>query len=66
MAAPQFLIEPGDVVQLKSGGPAMTVDSVFDEWGVGAALCSWFDGKVFVTRKFPLTSLKSDAASHGG
>ena len=42
---PDFLI--GDVVQLKSGGPAMTVESVGDYSGVSAGpedgvYCVWF------------------------
>lgn len=34
-------MQPGDVVQLKSGGPQMTVESV-EEKGV---ICTWFDAK---------------------
>jgi uncharacterized protein YodC (DUF2158 family) len=41
----------GDTVQLKSGGPVMTIKGI-GEYGMGAtsdnALCVWFDGK---TRK---------------
>lgn len=33
-------IKPGDVVQLKSGGPKMTVASI----NAGRAICEWFDG----------------------
>ena len=33
--------KPGDTVQLKSGGPAMTVDNVDSSLGVKAV---WFDG----------------------
>jgi uncharacterized protein YodC (DUF2158 family) len=35
------MMKPGDVVQLKSGGPPMTVESV-EPNGV---ICSWFDAK---------------------
>ena len=31
----------GDVVQLKSGGPIMTVEEVSE----GGVFCIWFDGK---------------------
>jgi uncharacterized protein YodC (DUF2158 family) len=34
-------MHPGDVVQLKSGGPVMTVESV-EPSGV---ICTWFDAK---------------------
>lgn len=35
----------GDVVVLKSGGPAMTVDSLHDDFRTGEPLvrCTWFD-----------------------
>ena len=41
-------ITKGDVVQLKSGGPAMTVESVGNYSGMGTgpengAKCVWFD-----------------------
>lgn len=35
----------GDTVQLKSGGPIMTVTEVGDEYGVTKVFCSWFDDK---------------------
>jgi uncharacterized protein YodC (DUF2158 family) len=50
------------VVQLKSGGPLMTVAWVQDELSTGSAYCEWFvqdkapwkkDGTIF-----PFTSLK--------
>jgi uncharacterized protein YodC (DUF2158 family) len=41
---------PGDVVQLKSGGPPMTVNrkhASSDE-----LICNWFDGKKHIERTF--------------
>ncbi|CAO3453251.1 hypothetical protein [Azospirillum argentinense] len=37
--------KPGDVVQLKSGGPKMTVQSAGESamTGIPFAYCSWFD-----------------------
>jgi uncharacterized protein YodC (DUF2158 family) len=35
-------IKVGDVVQLKSGGPKMTVESI--EANPAGILCTWFDG----------------------
>ncbi len=55
-------IQPGSIVRLKSGGPAMTVNWVGQDDGPPHAYCEWFiqdqapwkkDGAVF-----PLTSLK--------
>ncbi|WP_071795676.1 YodC family protein [Natronohydrobacter thiooxidans] len=43
----------GDVVQLKSGGPLMTINWIED----GAAYCEWFDGKKNAGSSFPITSL---------
>jgi uncharacterized protein YodC (DUF2158 family) len=34
-------MQPGDIVQLKSGGPLMTIQSV-DHTGI---TCTWFDDK---------------------
>jgi uncharacterized protein YodC (DUF2158 family) len=50
-------IKPGDVVQLKSGGPFMTVTSVSDK----VAWCTWFDPETHkLTRdyEFYLLSLR--------
>lgn len=33
---------PGDVVQLKSGGPLMTISSIEPFNGVQSATCRWF------------------------
>lgn len=38
----------GDVVQLKSGGPTMTVSETND---VGMALCTWFDANNEIQEK---------------
>lgn len=55
-------IKPGSVVQLKSGGPTMTVNWTEMQSGTLQAYCEWFiqdkapwkkDGAVF-----PVTSLK--------
>lgn len=54
-------MKEGSVVQLRSGGPKMTVNWISAEGGVTSAYCEWFvddnppwkrDGSVF-----PLTSL---------
>lgn len=49
----QNTFEPGAVVQLKSGGPLMTISWVEDN----EAYCEWFDGKKPVSAKFPFSSL---------
>lgn len=49
----------GDVVQLKSGGPKMTVDGVDDEVGRLQAKCSWFNGAIRMSDHFELHSLRS-------
>ena len=49
----------GDVVQLKSGGPKMTVDGVSDEAGRMQAKCSWFNGAIRMSDLFELHSLRS-------
>lgn len=54
--AEQF--KPGDVVQLKSGGPKMTIKEV-EEWnGAMRAWCQWFHGTDSKEDVFALTSLK--------
>jgi uncharacterized protein YodC (DUF2158 family) len=49
----------GDVVQLKSGGPKMTIDkiAVFFTGGNEQARCVWFDGSKRMTDVFSLDSL---------
>lgn len=55
-------IKEGDVVQLKSGGPKMTVRGVSEECGEHTALCDWFgeDKKQWknMSGKFSVVSLK--------
>jgi uncharacterized protein YodC (DUF2158 family) len=52
-------IKAGDVVQLKSGGPKMTVSKVYqDTKGIPTARCDWFDGSIQTWGSFPVQSLK--------
>jgi uncharacterized protein YodC (DUF2158 family) len=55
-------IKPGSIVQLKSGGPTMTVNWVSEELGVVSAFCEWFVHDKAPWKKegevFPLTSLR--------
>lgn len=51
-------IKAGDTVQLKSGGPAMTVKQVAELHGAVTAWCDWFDGKKAMNGTFPVTSLR--------
>jgi len=55
-------IKAGGVVQLKSGGPYMTVNSVGDHYGTLSAWCVWFDKTKQVTGVFPVNSLILDTA----
>jgi uncharacterized protein YodC (DUF2158 family) len=50
-------LAPGDVVQLKSGGPVMTIASIGDYYGERKALCEWFDNKKSMSGTFHLHSL---------
>ena len=49
----------GDVVQLKSGGPKMTVDDVSDQAGRLQAKCSWFNDAIRMSDLFELHSLRN-------
>ena len=52
-------IKPGNVVQLKSGGPRMTVSAVYrNRDGVPSAYCAWFNGEKAQQNSFPITLLK--------
>jgi uncharacterized protein YodC (DUF2158 family) len=48
--------KPGEIVQLKSGGPNMTVDYVNDV--LQTITCSWFIKNKRQTDSFPPASLK--------
>lgn len=55
-------VEVGDIVELKSGGPKMTVTALLvPATGSGArkADCSWSDGATIQTQTFPVASLRS-------
>ena len=49
-------VKVGDVVQLKSGGPKMTITST--KANQAGALCTWFDGAEVKTSRFPLEVLE--------
>ena len=57
----------GDVVQLRSGGPKMTVDGLDDQAGKVQAKCSWFNGAIRMSDLFELHSLRNleDAVPSG-
>jgi uncharacterized protein YodC (DUF2158 family) len=46
----------GDVVQLRSGGPKMTVHSLTSD---GAVACQWFEGNEVHEENFPNEGLKN-------
>jgi uncharacterized protein YodC (DUF2158 family) len=51
-------ISRGDVVQLKSGGPRMTVtDIANDDGGTLTAWTVWFEGSRQITGTFPIFAL---------
>ncbi len=52
-------IKVGDVVQLKSGGPMMTVSKVEAYNGVISAWYDWFVENKPQNEMFPVTSLKA-------
>jgi uncharacterized protein YodC (DUF2158 family) len=52
-------IKAGDTVELKSGGPLMTVERVFA--GIKnepKAACQWFEGSKAMSENFSVSSLK--------
>jgi uncharacterized protein YodC (DUF2158 family) len=55
-------IKAGDNVQLKAGGPIMTV-----KWKTGdKAYCEWFEGKTLKGSEFTVTSLQLDDEDDAG
>ncbi len=51
-------MQPGDQVQLKSGGPVMTAESVDGS----DVICTWFDAKhIRKQDRFPAVTLKEHA-----
>jgi uncharacterized protein YodC (DUF2158 family) len=54
----QITFEVGDIVQLKSGGPEMTVQ-IAPEAPAKNYKCQWFAGKKLESGVFPADSLKS-------
>ena len=58
-ANPKF--EPGDLVELKSGSPVMTIEKLDRDWEgtwKGAYDCSWFAGAKNNHRSFAEAALK--------
>ena len=51
--------KPGDEVQLKSGGPVMTIEKFINTDDGEKAVCDWFDkSEKPQSRSFPLHSLE--------
>lgn len=51
-------VKPGDVVSLRSGGPAMTIAKLSVGPNGATALCLWFQGEAMPhEREFPLATL---------
>lgn len=48
----------GDVVELKSGGPRMTIAGVVQQEGQKTLKCDWFDGAIVRSGQFPEISFK--------
>jgi uncharacterized protein YodC (DUF2158 family) len=59
-AAGSIPFQPGDVVQLKSGGPAMTVDCIQED---GTLWCIWFADKANQSDAFHPHLLKKTGAA---
>ncbi len=56
--------EIGDVVQLRSGGPKMTVHGLVSD---GDVVCQWFEGNEVHEESFPKDALKKiELVTDGG
>jgi len=56
--------EIGDVVQLRSGGPKMTVHGLVSD---GDVVCKWFEGNEVREESFPKDTLKKlELVTDGG
>jgi uncharacterized protein YodC (DUF2158 family) len=53
------MFRSGDVVQLKSGGPKMTVTTVTKRGGRELVICSWFDGAKQTSGTFAQEALQT-------
>lgn len=53
-------LKVGDVVRLKSGGPAMTITVVGERYGTPTVWCTWFDQKGSQSGDFPPAALETD------
>ncbi len=54
-------LKVGDVVQLKSGGPKMTIAST--KSNAAGVLCTWFDGNEVKSSRFPADALAGSKAA---
>lgn len=59
--AAQF--QPGDVVQLKSGGPSMTVSHTVGGIGGDKLVCKWFEGNKLQSAEFGAAALMTPPAA---
>jgi uncharacterized protein YodC (DUF2158 family) len=51
-------LKVGDVVQLNSGGPKMTVTMVGDNYGTPTVWCVWFENTKKFDGHFPIGTVK--------
>jgi uncharacterized protein YodC (DUF2158 family) len=56
----QMAFKPDDVVRLKSGGRAMTVDKVGRIGNDERVFCTWFEGKDLKQANFAPATLEED------